>query len=618
MRFSRVKGRVIFQGSKQGFLTLIMKALKHINKYFLKYKWHLVLGAIFVIAQNFGAIYPAQVVRKSLDAVVATMKTAPNSQSPEVIAAIKHQVMLFLFLIIAVALLRGVLMFLMRQTIIVMSRRIEFDLKNEIYIQYQKLSLAFYRRNNTGDLMNRISEDVSRVRMYIGPAIMYTINLIVLFVLITVSMLYVNVKLTIYVLLPLPFLSISIYYVSDLMNKKSEEVQKQQSRLSTFVQETFSGIRILKSFVKEDSATQEFSKESEVYLQKNMSLVRINSLFFPFMLLLVGLSTLLTVYIGGKEVIAGRATTGNIAEFIIYVNMLTWPVASLGWVTSLVQRAAASQERINEFLHLEPEVLSPSNDIQELHGKIQFDRVSFVYPDSGTKALENISFSVAPGKSLAILGKTGSGKSTIANLLVRMYDATQGDIFFDQSNIQHISLPSLRNQIGYVPQEVFLFSDTIANNIAFGIDSELPESELNEMVFTAAKQSAIYDNINEFPNKFQTRIGERGVTLSGGQKQRVSIARAIIKKPKILIFDDCLSAVDTNTERVILDHLQNVMKDKTSIIISHRISSVKHADEIIFLDKGKIVERGNHQSLIELGGAYATLFNKQMLEEQIN
>ncbi|HQW00710.1 MAG TPA: ABC transporter ATP-binding protein, partial [Bacteroidia bacterium] len=590
-------------------------ALKHLNKYLLKYKWHLILGGIFVIAQNFGAIYPAQVVRKSIDAVTLSMKSVDSGSSPEAIAAIKHEVGMFLLLIIGVALFRGVLMFLMRQTIIVMSRRIEFDLKNEIYNQYQKLSLAFYRRNNTGDLMNRISEDVGRVRMYVGPAIMYSINLIILFVLITISMLVVNVKLTLFVLAPLPFLSISIYYVSDLMNKKSEQVQSQQSRLSTYVQEAFSGIRILKSFVKEEASSNEFAKESEDYLKKNMELVRVNSFFFPLMLLLVGLSTLLTVYIGGKEVIAGRATNGNIAEFIIYVNMLTWPVASLGWVTSIIQRAAASQERINEFLHLEPEIVSNNTEDKVIAGKIEFQNVGFVYPDSGIKALDNISFTVTPGKSLAILGKTGSGKSTIANLLLRMYDPTEGKVLIDNINIEALSLTSIRKQTGYVPQDVFLFSDSIANNIAFGLTDEIDEDKKRELVYTAAKQAVIYDNIEEFPKKFETMIGERGITLSGGQKQRLSIARAIIKHPKILIFDDCLSAVDTNTERKILDNLEQIMKGRTSLIISHRISSVKHADEIIFLDGGRIIERGDHDVLMQKNGEYAALFEKQMLEE---
>ena len=598
-----------------------MKSLKHLNKYFFKYKWLLLVGGIFVVAQNFGAIYPAQVVRRSLDAVVDAMKNISRQNSAvyrdEIIKTISHQVGMFLLLIIAVALIRGILMFLMRQTIIVMSRRIEYDLKNEIYNHYQLLSLAFYRRNNTGDLMNRISEDVGRVRMYIGPAIMYSINLVVLFILITISMLYVNVKLTLYVLAPLPFLSISIYYVSDLMNRKSEQVQNQQSKLSTFVQEAFSGIRILKSYVKEDAMGDEFARESELYKDKNMELVKINAMFFPLMLLLVGLSTLLTIYIGGQEVIAGRATTGNIAEFIIYVNMLTWPVAALGWVTSIIQRAAASQERINEFLHLTPEVQSVKNIDVELNGKIEFKNVSFIYPDSGILAIDDISFSVSPGKSLAIIGKTGSGKSTIANLLVRMYDTTKGKIVLDDIPIEDFSLSALRRQIGYVPQDVFLFSDTIGNNISFGLTGEINEVKKKILIHEAAKQSVIYDNIMDFPKNFETMIGERGITLSGGQKQRISIARAIIKHPRLLIFDDCLSAVDTNTENKILNQLRLVMKDRTAIIISHRVSSVKNADQIIVLDKGRITETGNHLSLMEKKGEYFELYERQMLEEEL-
>ena len=598
-----------------------MKSLKHLNKYFLKYKWLLLVGGIFVIAQNFGAIYPAQVVRRSLDAVVVAMKNISEQDSTSfrdtMIKTVSHQVAMFLLLIIAVALLRGILMFLMRQTIIVMSRRIEYDLKNEIYNHYQLLSLAFYRRNNTGDLMNRISEDVGRVRMYIGPAIMYSINLVVLFLLITISMLYVNVKLTLYVLAPLPFLSISIYYVSDLMNRKSEQIQAQQSKLSTFVQEAFSGIRILKSFVKEEATGNEFARESESYKNKNMELVKINAMFFPLMLLLVGLSTLLTIYIGGQEVIAGRATTGNIAEFIIYVNMLTWPVAALGWVTSIIQRAAASQERINEFLHLTPEVQSAKNIDIELKGKIEFKNVSFIYPDSGILAIDNISFSVLPGKSLAIIGKTGSGKSTIANLLVRMYDSTSGEIVLDDILIEHFSLSALRRQIGYVPQDVFLFSDTIGNNISFGLKDDFNEENLKNRIREAAKQSVIYDNIMDFPKNFETLIGERGITLSGGQKQRISIARAIIKHPRFLIFDDCLSAVDTNTENKILNQLQSVMKNRTTIIISHRVSTIKNADHILILDKGQIAEEGNHRTLMEKKGEYFDLYERQMLEEEL-
>lgn len=599
---------------------MIMKSLTHLNKYFLKYKWLLLLGTLFVIAQNFGAIYPAQVVQKSLDEVVLVIEEiqdlSDEAAKAKIIDTISYQIFIFFIAIIAVAILRGILMFLMRQTIIVISRRIEFDLKNEIFNQYQRLSMSFYRRNNTGDLMNRISEDVSRVRMYLGPALMYSINLFILFVLIMITMLSVNVKLTLFVLAPLPLLSVSIYFVSNIMNKRSEEIQEQQSHLSTFVQEAFSGIRILKSFVKEKTTSNRFEVESEDYKDRNMKLVRVNSMFFPLMLLLVGLSTLLTVFIGGQEVIAGRATPGNIAEFIIYVNLLTWPVASLGWVTSIIQRAAASQERINEFLHLEPEILSGSSEESILNGNIEFKNVSFVYEDSGIKAIDNISFSLQQGSSLAILGRTGSGKSTLANLILRMMDSSSGEILVDKKPIQSWNLTSLRKQIGFVPQDMFLFSDTIENNIAFGLSDSLPQNERKEKVELAAKEADIYDNIVEFPKAFQTQLGERGITLSGGQKQRVSIARAIIKKPALLLFDDCLSAVDTRTEEKILTNLKELMKNRSSIFISHRVSTVKHADQIIVLDHGKIIEQGDHQSLINAKGVYAELYEKQLLEEE--
>ena len=524
--------------------------------------------------------------------------------------------MIFGMVVISLALLKGVFMFFMRQTIIVMSRHIEYDLKNDIYEQYQRLSLAFFKRNNTGDLMARISEDVSRARMYVGPAVMYSINLVVLAVLCIWAMLSVNVELTLFVLLPLPFLSIAIYYVSTMIDQKSEQVQAQLSRLSTFVQETFSGIRVIKAYTREKEMEQEFVKETNEYKDKSMELVRINSLFFPIMLLLIGLSTLLTIYIGGKQVIAGKITSGNIAEFIIYINMLTWPFTAVGWVTSIIQRAAASQRRINEFLLQKPEIENPSSQPTEVKGEIVFDNVSFVYPDSGIQALKNVSFKVEPGKSLAVIGRTGSGKSTIAALITRLYDTTQGNLFIDGKNIRESNLYELRKQTGYVPQEVFLFSDNVFNNIAFGIKKESFTGNLKEAVEQAAKDAAVYDNIMDFPAKFDTMLGERGITLSGGQKQRVSIARAIIQNPRILIFDDCLSAVDTETEEVILGNLRRIMKGKTSVIISHRVSSVKDADTIIVLDGGEIIERGTHQDLMQSKAAYYELYQKQLLEEE--
>ena len=588
-----------------------MKALARLNKYFFRYRGHLVLGILFVVLQNFGAIYPAQVVRESLDQVINHLKNNPLSGSSDYITALVFR---FFLLIIGVAFLRGLLMFFMRQTIIVMSRRIEYDMKNEIYEQYQRLSLSFYRRNNTGDMMNRISEDVGRVRSYFGPAVMYSINLVVLFILITVSMFNVNPTLTLYVLAPLPLLSISIYYVSEIMNRKSEQVQEQQSRLSTFVQEAFSGIRILKSFSKEEAFTKEFADESQDYLKKNMSLVRVNALFYPLMLLLVGISTVLVVYIGGKEVLAGRATTGNIAEFILYVNMLTWPVASLGWVTAIIQRAAASQQRINEFLELAPEIYSEATTEIGFSGTIEFRNVSFVYPDSGIKALDEVSFQLPAGSSLAIIGRTGSGKSTVAQLLLRMYDVTSGEILIDGHPIRNIPLSQLREKIGYVPQDVFLFSDSIANNIAFGLHDTITESVREQKILEAATAAVIAENIREFPAGFETMLGERGITLSGGQKQRVSIARALIRNPKVLIFDDCLSAVDTATEEQILSNLKSATSSVTSIMISHRVSGIKQAAQILLLDHGKIIEQGSHLSLLKQKGAYYALYEKQLLE----
>ncbi len=518
-------------------------------------------------------------------------------------------------LYISLAIFRGVFLFLMRQTLIVMSRHIEYDLKNEIFNHYQNLSLSFYKKNNTGDLMNRISEDVSRVRMYFGPAIMYSINLITLFVLVITAMLTVNPKLTFYVLLPLPFLSFAIYFVSSVINKKSEAVQRQLSRLSTFTQEAFSGIRVLKAYNREAFSANEFDRESEIYKEKSMGLVKTNALFFPFMMLLIGLSTLLTVFIGGMEAIAGNISIGNIAEFIVYVNLLTWPVAAVGWVTSIIQRAAASQQRINEFLHTSSDISAPDVPPISIKGKIEFNNVSFRFSQSTPFVLKNISLSILPGQTIAIVGKTGSGKSTMANLITRLYDVTEGELLIDEKPIKKINLNSLRSSIGYVPQDVFLFSDTIANNIAFG--ERVDDSDM-ELIENAAKSAVIYDNIMAFPKGFNTLLGERGITLSGGQKQRVSIARAIIKKPSILIFDDCFSAVDTETEEKILNNLKDIIREKSCIIVSHRVSTVKHADKIIVLEDGRIIEEGNHQALIQEKGTYFELYQKQLLEELKN
>lgn len=593
-----------------------MGALAHLNKYFWRYKTRFLLGVLFISVSNIFAVVAPKLVGLTFDFLTDTsymlsqMKQTPFSD--DVIGILVSAALFFGVVVVLMAILKGIFMFLMRQTIVIMSRHIEYDLKNEIYHHYQNLSLAFFKRNNTGDLMARITEDVSKVRMYIGPAVMYAVNLTVLFSFVIFNMIQVSPTLTAYVLIPLPILSATIYYVSKQINIRSERVQRQLSALSTFVQEGFSGIRVLKAYAKEDHWGKAFDEETNRYKDTSLELVRIQAMFFPTMLILIGLSTILTVYVGGQQAIDGRITTGNIAEFIIYINMLTWPVAAIGWITSIIQRAAASQERINEFLRTEPEIISTSQLPTEIQGKITFENVEFVYPDSGIKALDDVSFEVVPGESLAIIGRTGSGKSTIASLITRTYDVSGGVLKIDDENIEGIHVSSIRSNIGYVPQDVFLFSETIGNNIAFGIHEDDLE---RDKIHLAAKQADIYDNIIDFPLGFDTRVGERGITLSGGQKQRISIARAIIKDPQILIFDDCLSAVDTETEEKILGHLKDLMQGKTTIIISHRVSSIKHADKIIVLDNGKIIERGDHDSLLAAEGAYHSLYQKQLLEE---
>lgn len=593
----------------------LMKELGYLNKFFYKYRWRLIPGILFVVISNIFGVLPAQVIQISFDLVnenIAVYRLFNGFERQDIIEEIfGHTLMLFGLIVLILALLRGVFLFFMRQTIILMSRHIEYDLKNEIYNHYQALSMAFYRRNNTGDLMNRVTEDVSRVRMYVGPAIMYTINTIVLFIMIVGFMFSVNARLALFSLLPLPLLAITIYYVNTMINNRSERIQEQLSALSNFVQETFSGIRVIKAYVRERDVRDRFDVESENYKTQSMALVQVQALFFPLILLLVGLSTIITVYVGGKEVMKGTISSGNIAEFIVYVNQLTFPVMSLGWVTSLIQRAAASQKRINEFLNTQPEIISDKTETNTLKGHIEFRNVSFTYPDTGIVALRNVSFEVSPGEFLAIIGRTGSGKSTIANLLMRMYDADSGEILIDGRQLRDIDLNNFRQQVGFVPQEVFLFSDSIKNNIAFGISD--PD---NQSVENAAKNAAVYHNIKEFEKGFETLIGERGITLSGGQKQRLSIARAIIKQPQILIFDDCLSAVDTRTEEQILNKLGKVMKNKTSILIAHRVSTIKNADKIMVIEDGEIVEQGSHRKLLAKKGIYFDLYEKQLLEEQ--
>lgn len=554
-------------------------------------------------------------IRQALDLVIENIgmyKTLDGFENQAAMYAIVGKTLLFFgVLVLVLALTMGIFMYFMRQTIIVMSRLIEYDMRKEIFDHYEKLSLSFYKRNNTGDLMSRITEDVSKVRMYLGPAVLYGINLTSLFILVIYSMLSVSVELTLYSLLPLPFLSISIYYVSSLINKKSEEIQIQLAALNSTSQEVYSGIRVVKSYVQEIPMIRFFAKQSDSYKDKSMGLAKINAMFFPLMLLLIGASTILTVYIGGIQVTKGNITPGNIAEFVIYVNMLTWPVTAIGWIASIIQQAAASQKRINEFLNTKPDIINPTIDPVPLKGEIAFNEVTFIYPDTGIKALDKVSFKLTKGQKMAIIGKTGSGKTTIADLLLRMYDVSEGSITIDGKDIRKMDLANLRQRTGYVPQDVFLFSDTIAGNVAFG-RNEASREEVEK--FT--KYAAVYKDIKALPEGFDTMVGERGVTLSGGQKQRVSIARALIKKPDILILDDCLSAVDTNTEQQILGYLNNALSDKTTIIITHRIYSMLNFDQIIVLEDGHISESGTHEELLRKKGFYYEMFEQQRLEDE--
>ena len=593
------------------------RALAAVNSHIYRYKWHFLGGVLFVILSTLLTIFPAQLVRYAFDLVtegIDLYKLYAGTQAQAgVYELFGRNVLFYGLLIIGLALLRGIFLFFMRQTLIVMSRLIENDQKNQIYQHYQSLPLSFYHRHSTGDLMSRISEDVGRVRMYLGPAIMYFLQLVLMFVLVLPLMLVVNVKLTLLTLLPLPILSVSIFYVNNLIERKSDEIQKALAAMTTFTQEAFSGIRVLKSFVRQDDSAQRFDAASDEYKDKSLSLNFVNSLFFPLILFLIGLSTITTVWIGGQEVIRGTITTGSIAEFIIYVNLLTWPVTALGWTSSLVQRAEASQARINEFLDEKTNIVSRHNVERVIVGDIVFDNVTFTYPDTGIRALHDVSFRVRPGQTLAVIGNTGSGKSTIAALLCRLYDVTSGSISVDGVDVRDYALTSLREQIGYVPQDVFLFSDTIRQNINFGLDQP-DEARMAQ----AAKDADVYDNIERFPEGFDTKVGERGITLSGGQKQRVSMARALVKEPKILILDDSLSAVDTKTENAILGALQRVMLNRTSLIISHRVSSVKLADEILVLDDGQIVQHGTHAALLaDQDGLYRALYERQLQAEPV-
>jgi len=584
-----------------------LKALQYINKYFSKYKWRILIGLFITILSKLLALQVPRIIKQSFNIV----EDYQNNKVTD-IDFVKDELLMNVLIIVGVALLSGFLTFLMRQTIIVTSRLIEFDLKNEIYQQYQKLSLNFYKKNRTGDLMNRISEDVGKVRMYVGPAVMYTMNMLVLFFVGFTQMIQVDLKLTLYTLIPFPLLSISIFILSKVIHKRSTIVQQYLSKLTTFSQEFLSGINVVKSYGIEASITKDFDTISDMSKEKNINLHKANALFFPLMLLLIGISNLIVIYVGGNQYINGEIKSGVIIEFILYVNILTWPVAVVGWVTSMVQQAEASQARINEFLEQVPEIQNKNNSTTKVSGKVTFKNVSFTYDDTNITALKNINFTVESGETLAILGKTGSGKSTIIELISRLYDSTKGSVLLDDKPIKELNLNDVRSQIGFVPQDPFLFSDTIGNNIKFG-----KENATEDEIITAAKNAVVHQNIIDFKKGYDTILGERGVTLSGGQKQRVSIARAIIKNPSILIFDDCLSAVDTETEEKILSNLDRVSKNKTTFIISHRVSSAKNADKIIVLDQGEILQQGTHNQLITQTGYYKDLYEQQLLEKEI-
>lgn len=584
-----------------------MKELKYINQFFYKYRFRLLLGILISIASRYLAVKVPEIVKNSINAASDYQKGIITD-----LDIVKKELLFNILLIIGLALLSGFFTFLMRQTIIVTSRLVEFDLKNKVYEQYQRLSLNFYKKNRTGDLMNRISEDVGKVRMYVGPAIMYTINMLVMFSVAIYKMVQIDIKLTLFTLIPFPILSISIFVLSKHIHLKSTKVQEQLSKLTTYTQEIFSGMNVVKSYAIEGITKNDFLEIAEENKNKNIELFKIQAFFFPLMILLIGASNLIVLYVGGMQYIKGHISIGVIAEFIMYTNMLTWPVAIVGWVTSTIQQAEASQKRINEFLKQEPEIVNPTEDIIPIKGAIEFKNVALTYDDTNITALKDISFEVNPGETLAILGKTGSGKSSILNLVGRLYDATLGTVLVDGIPIDKHNLYNLRNHIGFVPQDPFLFSDTLGNNIRFG-----KEDATQEEIEDAAKKAVVHNNIIGFTKKYDTVLGERGVTLSGGQKQRVSIARAIIKAPQIYIFDDCLSAVDTETEEKILSNLKKISAHNTTIIVSHRISAAQNADKVIVLDEGRISQQGTHSELVNKAGIYQEIYKQQLEEKEI-
>lgn len=582
-----------------------MKSLSYLNKYFIKYKWRLLAGVLFIVASNFFQVKMPIYLKDTIDDFINGTSSIELGDAWKIALLIGGTYM-------SLSVLKGIFLFFTRQTIIKVSRFIEFDLKNEIYIQYQKLDYLFYKRNNTGDLMNRISEDVSHVRMYLGPGVMYTVNLVVLFSMVIFQMVQISWFLTVVVLIPLPIMSFIIYKVSSRINKISSNVQKEQSNMSSIVQETFSGIRVIKAYIREKEVNQKFNDSAMNYKSRNMRLVLVNALFMPTILLLIGLSTVLSIYVGGVMSYTGEISLGDIIAFIFFVNILTWPFASVGWVTSIIQRAAASQSRINEFLNEKPTIVNPTDVPFKLEGAIEFKDVSYTYENSGIEAVKNLSFKIEPGETVAFIGRTGCGKSTILKLLLRQIEPTSGSIYIDGKPLNSVNLDDFRKQTGIVPQEVFLFSDTISNNISFGSTNGNISQEAIENV---TKIAHVHHNIIEFEDQYETLLGERGVNLSGGQKQRLSIARALVRDPKLLVLDDCLSAVDTETEERILSNLKKSINNKTSIIVSHRVSTIRNADRIIVIQSGSKIEEGVHDELMALQGIYTDIYTKQLAEE---
>jgi ATP-binding cassette subfamily B protein len=594
-----------------------MNHLYVLNHFFWKYRWHFLGGIFFVSLSNYFRVLQPQAIREALDLVIHNVSLYRNFEGSKLQQSLEtilgKQLLIFGLFVLLFAGLMGLFMYFMRQTIIVMSRLIEYDMRKEIFEHYQILDLAFYKRNKTGDLMARITEDVNKVRMYLGPAILYGINLVSLFAFVIYAMVNVSLELTLFCLIPLPILSISIYYVSDLIHKKSEEIQQQLAVLNNTAQEVYAGIRVVKAYTQENSMLGFFTSQSQQYNQQSVSLARINALFYPLMILLIGISTLITVYAGGTLVVNGSISTGNIAEFVIYVNMLTWPVTSIGWIASIIQQASASQKRINEFMQTKPSILSGNTEDFKLNGDIVFNNVGLTYPDTGICALKNIQLHIKAGEKIAIIGKTGSGKSSFAELLLRMNDVSEGEILFDGVPVKDLNLGRLREQIGYVPQDVFLFSDSLKQNITFG-KPDASDAEIEKAIFDAS----LTDEIKTFPDGLNTILGERGITLSGGQKQRVSIARALLKNPEILILDDCLSAVDSHTENKILHYFQSSLKDKTAIIISHRIYVNLHFDKILVFQDGEVAHVGTHEELLKISPYYLDLYERQLSDERMD